>query len=68
MDSVGVDGKSVLGTISAIIDTGTTLIIGIQSDVKKVYSKIPGAKDATSTIGPGFFTSGLPDLYRLGTC
>jgi len=56
MDSVGVDGKTVHGPLSAIIDTGTTLIIGTQSDVRKVYNNIPGAKDATSTVGPGFFT------------
>jgi cathepsin D len=59
MDSVGVDGKLILGTLSAIIDTGTTLIIGTQVDVRKVYSNIRGAKDATSTVGAGFYTSGL---------
>ena len=65
MDSVGVNGGRVLGSTSAIIDTGTTIIIGNPSDVKQVYSSIRGAKDATSTVGAGFYTSALINFYPL---
>jgi Eukaryotic aspartyl protease len=56
MDMVNVGNKAVLQTTSAIIDTGTTLIIGDASGVKKVYNSVPGAKSATSTVGSGFWT------------
>jgi cathepsin D len=56
MDMVNVGTKTVLQTTSAIIDTGTTLIIGDASGVKKVYSSVSGAKPATDTVGPGFWT------------
>jgi hypothetical protein len=32
------------------------LLIGDTEDVEIVYSEIPGAKDASAVIGPGFFT------------
>jgi len=56
MDSVNVAGQTVLNTGSAIIDTGTTLIVGDASGVAKVYRNIPGSKNAASTVGPGFYT------------
>jgi hypothetical protein len=35
---------------------GTTLLIGDTQDVEFFYENVPGAKDASSAIGPGFFT------------
>ncbi|THH13660.1 hypothetical protein EUX98_g9696 [Antrodiella citrinella] len=57
MDSVLINNKTALGSVlTAIIDTGTTFIIGDTTSVKKFYTQIPGAKDASSTVGAGFYT------------
>ncbi|KAF7289300.1 Acid protease [Mycena indigotica] len=42
--------------VTAIVDTGTTLLIGDPQGVEILYSAIPGAKDASAILGPGFFT------------
>ncbi|KAF7335565.1 Aspartic protease [Mycena venus] len=42
--------------VTAIIDTGSTLLLGDEVSVKMLYSAIPGAKDASAVLGPGFFT------------
>lgn len=42
--------------VDAIVDTGTTLIIGDTTNVKAIYAAIPGSKDASATVGDGFFT------------
>ncbi|KAG8797102.1 hypothetical protein FRC20_005065, partial [Serendipita sp. 405] len=55
-DSLKVGGSSVVGTTSAIVDSGTTLVIGSTAGVKAFYKKIPGSKDASSTVGAGFYT------------
>ncbi|THH14979.1 hypothetical protein EW146_g5430 [Bondarzewia mesenterica] len=46
MDGLSVDDSSVVGSISTIIDTGTTQIIGDSYNVGVIYSKIPGAQAA----------------------
>lgn len=56
MDSVHVNGKTALPSSSAIIDTGTSLIVGNPTSVSQFYESIPGAKDAGSTVGKGYFT------------
>ncbi|KZS90516.1 acid protease [Sistotremastrum niveocremeum HHB9708] len=56
MDSVNVGSKAVVKGISAIIDSGTTLIVGDSTNVAKFYKGIKGSKDASSTLGDGFFT------------
>lgn len=57
MDSVAVNSKNnVVGRISAVIDTGTTLIVGDAANVKKFYAAIPGSKDASGTLGAGYYT------------
>jgi hypothetical protein len=80
MDSVSVDGKQVLGSHSAVIDSGTTLIVsyyltkslyvaltfmqlGDVASVKELFSNIPGAKDASKTVAPGYWTGKLPPHY-----
>jgi cathepsin D len=53
------------GILPAIVDTGTTLMIGDPQGVEIVYSEIPGALDASSVLGPGFFVvpcNGLPTV------
>ncbi|KAI0032971.1 acid protease [Vararia minispora EC-137] len=44
MDGVSVGGTQVVGSTSAIIDTGTTLIVGDSQSVASVYSSISGAQ------------------------
>ncbi|KAL0947626.1 hypothetical protein HGRIS_013714 [Hohenbuehelia grisea] len=56
MDSVAVDGNQVLGPADVIIDTGTTLVLGGFDQVAELYKKIPGAQDASSSVGLGAFT------------
>jgi len=43
-------------TLTDISLQGTTLIIGDTDGVAAFYKKIPGAKDASSTLGEGFYT------------
>ncbi|KAJ7592923.1 acid protease [Mycena floridula] len=56
MDAVSINGKGVLPKTESIIDTGTTLIIGDTKAVKDMYAAIPGSKDASSSVGDGFYT------------
>ncbi|KAK7470902.1 hypothetical protein VKT23_002318 [Stygiomarasmius scandens] len=56
LDSANVNGSPAVESISAIIDTGTTLVVGDQDTVEQFYAAVPGAADASNTIGPGFFT------------
>ncbi|KAF5387855.1 hypothetical protein D9615_000169 [Tricholomella constricta] len=56
VDAVNVNGTATSTKLSAIIDTGTTLILGDFNSVARLYDEIPGAKDASNTIGAGFFT------------
>ncbi|GLB33562.1 putative peptidase A1 family protein [Lyophyllum shimeji] len=56
LDAVNVNGAAAVVAQSAIIDTGTTLVLGNWNSVSAVYAAIPGSQAATSTIGPGFFT------------
>ncbi|KAG8805054.1 hypothetical protein FRC17_005752 [Serendipita sp. 399] len=55
-DSLNVGGSSVVKSTPAIVDSGTTLVIGSPAGVKAFYKQIPGAKDASSTVGTGFYT------------
>ncbi|KAJ7181006.1 acid protease [Mycena filopes] len=52
--------------VVAIVDTGTTLLIGDPEGVEILYSAIPGAKDASAVIGPGFFTVPCNRLPTVG--
>lgn len=55
MDKVLINGKAALGQLPSIIDTGTTLIIGDSAHVRSFYAKVPGARDASSVLGSGFY-------------
>ncbi|KAL4245319.1 peptidase A1 family protein [Abortiporus biennis] len=55
MDSVSVGGQQVAGQQSAIVDTGTTLLVGDSKTVANIYSNIPNAQ-ASDTSGPGMYT------------
>jgi hypothetical protein len=57
MDSLKVDGVQAVGKNNVSVDSGIRLIIGEVNDVKALMSKVPGAKDGTTTIGPGFYSS-----------
>ncbi|KAL0581947.1 hypothetical protein V5O48_000004 [Marasmius crinis-equi] len=54
---LSVSGRTPVGQVGGIVDTGTTLILGDQRNVAAFYAAIPGARDATATVGAGFFTS-----------
>ncbi|THH12232.1 hypothetical protein EW145_g105 [Phellinidium pouzarii] len=57
LGGASVGSKSVFsGSVDAIVDTGTTLLIGDSVSVKKIYERIPGSEDASSTVGDGFYT------------
>jgi len=65
MDSVRVGGEQVLPAYAAIIDTGTSLVIGPSDQVATFYQNIPGSKDASSTAGQGHYTvpcDAIPDV------
>lgn len=54
------NGKEVLGSIGAVFDTGTTLIIGDPDGINKFMASVPGSKLAPE-IGDGVYTSALRD-------
>jgi cathepsin D len=45
MDGASLGGSQVVGSTSAIIDTGTTLIVGDSQSVAAAYKNIRGASD-----------------------
>ncbi|KAF8261911.1 acid protease [Lactarius quietus] len=47
-DSVSVNGNLVIGSQSAIIDTGTTQAVGDTQSVQSIYAHIPGSQSAGS--------------------
>ncbi|KAF8553168.1 acid protease [Imleria badia] len=55
MDGVQNNGQTILRNVDAIIDTGTTLIVGTPSQVSTLYSTL-GGKAAPSSVGSGFYT------------
>ncbi|KAI0068984.1 acid protease [Artomyces pyxidatus] len=56
LDAVNANGKAAVTGLTAIVDTGTTLIVGDPTTVANFYAAVPGAEDASNTAGPGFFT------------
>lgn len=64
-DAISNNSTQILDDMSAIIDTGTTLIIGDADAVDKLYSQIPGAQSAFDTVGKGMYTfpcSSVPSI------
>ncbi|KAI9444477.1 acid protease [Lactarius indigo] len=47
-DKISVNGATIVSGKTAIIDTGTTQIIGDTRSVRAIYKQIPGSKDAGS--------------------
>lgn len=56
LQAVMLGNTAVLRNVQAIIDTGTTLVIAPASQARRFYAGIPGSKDASRTIGAGFYT------------
>jgi hypothetical protein len=66
LDSVKVQGGAIVSHLPAIIDTGSTLIIGDTKSVDAIYKSIPGSRPANS-LGEGVYTckcSSLPVLVE----
>ncbi|KAH9041267.1 acid protease [Lactarius pseudohatsudake] len=58
-DDISVNGRTVIGREHAIIDTGTTQVVGDTRGVQAIYDQIPGSKyagDGTWTIPCSFNT------------
>ncbi|KAH9949183.1 aspartic peptidase domain-containing protein [Amylocystis lapponica] len=56
LDAVSINGMESLADIPAIVDTGTTLMIGDTASVSRLYASIPGGRDASETAGPGLYS------------
>ncbi|KAG6823933.1 hypothetical protein H0H92_008573, partial [Tricholoma furcatifolium] len=56
LDDFIINGTPMPAGYDAIIDTGTTVIYGTSHIVAKFYAAIPGAKEASKTVGFGFYT------------
>ncbi|KII95874.1 hypothetical protein PLICRDRAFT_170473 [Plicaturopsis crispa FD-325 SS-3] len=56
LTSVNANRKAALTDLSVIVDTGTTLVLGNAANVSAFYATIPGSKNATDTVGAGFYT------------
>ncbi|KAI0064928.1 acid protease [Artomyces pyxidatus] len=63
-DSFSVDGKSVVSSTAAIIDTGTTQIVGDSTGIAAIYKGISGAASAPQ-FGDGIYT--IPCSYNTST-
>ncbi|KAG8948334.1 Type I transmembrane sorting receptor [Tulasnella sp. 424] len=55
-EGVSYNGGLASVPFSAVIDSGTTLIYIPTLAAEMLYAQIPGAKDASSTLGAGFYT------------
>ncbi|TFK51942.1 Asp-domain-containing protein [Heliocybe sulcata] len=66
MDNVKVNGNRVTNSIHAIIDTGTTLVVGDEATVDEIYAAIPGSRPAILEVGLGFFTVPCNNIPKLG--
>jgi len=60
-DALKVGGQTTSSNFDAIIDSGTTLIVGPTAEVAKLY-EAAGGMDASQTVGPGMYTSAF--LWR----
>jgi hypothetical protein len=56
LDAVTVNSTTPLTKLQSIIDTGTTFIVAPSAQVSKFYAAIPGSKDVSKTVGPGFYS------------
>ncbi|KAN0137690.1 eukaryotic aspartyl protease [Lactarius tabidus] len=50
-DGISVNGKAVIGIKEAIIDTGSSHIIGDPQSVQDIYAQIPGSKESEIVVG-----------------
>jgi cathepsin D len=57
-DAIGIDGNEIVNTFSAIVDTGTTLILGDPSHVSQLYAVI----NATE-VGGGVYSRKYLDSF-----
>jgi len=65
MEALSINGTKALGKTQVVVDSGIRLNMGETSNVAKLMSKIPGSKDGTKTIAPGFWSipcDGIPTI------
>lgn len=53
---MNVNGKAVVSSLSVIVDSGSTLIVGDAVNVKTFWAAVPGSADASSTVGKGYYS------------
>jgi cathepsin D len=68
MNSVEVGTKMALNSTNAVIDTGTTLIIGDAASVETLYNSIPGSERMDTGFYTGMSISLCPNLLVLKYC
>ncbi|KAI0640588.1 acid protease [Trametes meyenii] len=56
VDALAIGNKTIAQRFPAIIDTGTTMIIGSKTDVDAFYAAVPDSKDASEEVGPGYYS------------
>jgi hypothetical protein len=55
MGGVFHNGQQIVGSMDALIDSGTSMVLGSREAVRALYNTIPGAKPSP-TFGDGFYT------------
>lgn len=70
VSAITVNGKTVLSTKSAIMDTGTTLIVAPPKDATAIHQAIPGSKSTTDDDGNSSFvipcTTNATVAFKIG--
>lgn len=57
MESLSLNGEQFLNSKAVIVDSGIRLLMADTSVVEDFMGKIPGSKDGSETIQPGFWSS-----------
>ena len=56
LQSITVNTQTPVTNVQSIIDTGSEVIIGDRKSVAAIYAAIPGSKDASKSVGQGYYT------------
>ncbi len=64
-DGISVDGNTVVSGKGAVIDTGTTQVVGDTKSVQAIYDHIPGSQNIGSGTWTGMFMTVVSLIDRL---